>query len=98
MKSGERESERTDDKASNKAEDQVKLILESRVKCHDASAHPLQLYSTHSSVYKDRALKLTLSLTDLAVAEMYWTTISRLVLKSFPRKGALRSSFRFMSS
>ena len=37
-------------------------------------------------------------LTDLAVAEMYWTTISRLVLRSFPRSGALRSSFRFMSS
>lgn len=38
------------------------------------------------------------SLTDLAVAEMYWTTISRLVLRSFSRSGALRSSFRFMSS
>lgn len=40
----------------------------------------------------------TVSLTDLAVAEMYWTTISRLVLRSFSRRGALRSSFRFMSS
>lgn len=38
------------------------------------------------------------SLTDLAVAEMYWTTISRFVLRSFSRSGALRSSFRFMSS
>ena len=38
------------------------------------------------------------SLTDLAVADMYWTTISRLVLRSFPRKGAFRSSFKFMSS
>lgn len=92
------ECARTVDKASHKAEDQVKLIRESRVECHDTSAHPLQLHSTYFSFYKHKAFRFTFSLTDLAVAEMYWTTISRLVLKSFPRRGALRSSFRFMSS
>lgn len=57
-------------------------------------------YTVHTlqSGKKGRALRFMLSLTDLAVAEMYWTTISRLVLRSFPRRGALRSSFRFMSS
>ena len=52
----------------------------------------------YTSHHNDTALRLFLSLTDLAVAEMYWTTISRLVLKSFPRRGCFRSSFRFMSS
>lgn len=53
---------------------------------------------TAASSQMQRRRMCTVSLTDLAVAEMYWTTISRLVLRSFSRSGALRSSFRFMSS
>lgn len=82
----------TDDKASHEAEDWVKLILESSV---------MILQPWQSFQWARRPLKIKLrqmSLTDLAVAEMYWTTISRLVLRSFSRSGALRSSFRFMSS
>lgn len=85
------ECARKDDKASRKAEYQVKLIGVSYFK-------PPTTIIQYTSVYSDTACRSVLSLTDLAVAEIYWTTISRFVLKSFPRSGALRSSFRFMSS
>lgn len=80
------------DEAGREAEDQVKLILES---CGGLWRFVCYYYPGRS---RDRAPGLTRALTDLAVAEMYWTTISRLVLRSLPRRGALRSSFRFMSS
>lgn len=105
MKSGERE--RDNDRSEGVQERMTKQVIKqriglnsfrSRVECHDTSSTVIIQCCTHSSVHKDRVLRFALSLTDLAVAEMYWTTISRLVLKSFPRRGALRSSFRFMSS
>lgn len=57
-----------------------------------------RMSATAASSQMQRCRVWIVSLTDLAVAEMYWTTISRLVLRSFSRRGALRSSFRFMSS
>lgn len=83
------------------AQDQVKLIVEGCSDRRDTSAHRLRLFRTLFSpqtLFEMNHLMLFFKLTDLAVAEMYCTTISRLVLRSFPRRGALRSSFKFMSS